>query len=94
MEGARRDDQRQRGTREERAISPVPLLSSVEGGIGEREIEQGGVKEGKRSQEKGEVADLELPRSCGRLHPASSCAPREKDTLCSAVSQTWFHEIL
>lgn len=34
----------------------------------------GGTKEG------GEVADLELPRSSGRLHPASSCAPREKDT--------------
>lgn len=26
------------------------------------------------------MADLELPRSSGRLHPASSCAPREKDT--------------
>ncbi|KAK1118740.1 hypothetical protein K0M31_014742 [Melipona bicolor] len=39
------------------------------------------------SQEKGEVADLELPRSSGRLHPASSCAPREKDTLCSLVGR-------
>lgn len=36
------------------------------------------------SQEKGEVADLELPRSSGRLHPASSCARREKSTVrCS-----------
>ena len=44
----------------------------------------GGERNG--SQEKGEVADLELPRSSGRLHPASSCAPREKDTLCSLAS--------
>lgn len=39
---------------------------------------EGGRGERKGSQEKGEVADLELPRSSGRLHPASSCARREK----------------
>lgn len=37
--------------------------------------------EHKGSQEKGEVADLELPRSSGRLHPASSCARREKSAV-------------
>lgn len=47
-------------------------------------------QERKGSQEKGEVADLELPRSSGRLHPASSCARREKSargarsTACAA----------
>lgn len=42
----------------------------------------GGQRKG--SQEKGEVADLELPRSSGRLHPASSCARREKSAVrCS-----------
>lgn len=53
----------------------------------ERARKRGSRGERNRSQEKGEVADLELPRSSGRLHPASSCAPREKDTLCSLVGR-------
>jgi len=43
-----------------------------------REEDSARGRERKGSQEKGEVADLELPRSSGRLHPASSCARREK----------------
>lgn len=57
----------------------------------------GGQRKG--SQEKGEVADLELPRSSGRLHPASSCAPREKSALFTSTGRArararGFHEIL
>lgn len=55
---------------------------------------------GKGSREKGEVADLELPQSSGRLHPASSCAPREvcergaRSNSRGARHGRGFHEIL